>query len=222
MNDVGNCATRLWHQKPKKGKHENSPLTQQPLGKNSVAKAPRQLATLLNLPRPELYTGHAFRRTHATVLADAGVSKENLKRSGRWTSDRCVEKYIAQSKKHKLHIAHALSFGDTTDRPGRPVSTSSSLDSERATSSTSASSRLEASPASLTTSTVTESSIVSTSSFRRSGAHCPESSAVNISIPEQVQNQVQTSSQVQSSMEQSPTSSPLTLHFTFNIGAKKK
>jgi len=44
------------------------------------------------------YTVHAFRRSAATNLADAGVSFVNLKRHGQWKSDSVIEGYIANSK----------------------------------------------------------------------------------------------------------------------------
>jgi len=47
---------------------------------------------------PVGYTVHAFRRSAATNLADAGVSFVNLKRHGQWKSDSVAEGYIANSK----------------------------------------------------------------------------------------------------------------------------
>ena len=47
---------------------------------------------------PVEYTGHAFRHSAATNLADAGVSFVNLKRHGQWKSDSVAEGYIANSK----------------------------------------------------------------------------------------------------------------------------
>lgn len=54
------------------------------------------------------YTSHAFRRSAATNLADAGVSFVNLKRHGQWKSDAVVEGYIANSKPLRLERERGL------------------------------------------------------------------------------------------------------------------
>ena len=55
-------------------------------------------AEVLNLPFPCDYSSHSFRRTGATILADAGIDMINLKRMGLWKIDLCVEGYLANSK----------------------------------------------------------------------------------------------------------------------------
>ena len=42
------------------------------IGIHKVAKVPRKVARFLGKDQPELYTGHAFRRTGAKVLTEAG------------------------------------------------------------------------------------------------------------------------------------------------------
>lgn len=49
--------------------------TVQPIGRNSFAKMPQEIAKFLNLPQTESYTGHCFRRTSATLLANSGKIK---------------------------------------------------------------------------------------------------------------------------------------------------
>ena len=58
----------------------------QPVGKNSFSRIPSTVAKFLNLPNPEAYMGDSFRRTSATLLADAGVNVLDLKRLGGWKS----------------------------------------------------------------------------------------------------------------------------------------
>lgn len=42
----------------------------QPVGKNSFAAIPTRIAKFLGLPHAEMYTGHSFSSTSATLLAD--------------------------------------------------------------------------------------------------------------------------------------------------------
>ena len=46
--------------------------TKMAIGIHKVAKVPRKVARFLGKDQPELYTGHAFRRTGAKILTEAG------------------------------------------------------------------------------------------------------------------------------------------------------
>jgi integrase len=46
--------------------------TQQPVGVNTIGGIPKKIATALGLSEPANYTGHCFRRSSASLLADAG------------------------------------------------------------------------------------------------------------------------------------------------------
>ena len=52
---------------------------------------PQKIAQFLKLTNPELYTGHCFRRTSATLLIDAGGDITALKRHGGWKSTAVTE-----------------------------------------------------------------------------------------------------------------------------------
>ena len=80
------------HRFTKKAKSRKAPLGQKYIA-NLVTLACKVLGK-----DPFGYTGHAFRRSAATNLADAGVSFVNLKRHGQWQSDSVCEGYIANSK----------------------------------------------------------------------------------------------------------------------------
>ena len=67
------------------------------LGQNSISKFGIEAATFLGLSNPESYTGHCWRRTSATAMADAGASIEQLKTAGRWRSTTAAEGYLANS-----------------------------------------------------------------------------------------------------------------------------
>ena len=85
-------------------------FTCQPMGRNMIASIPKFIANYLNLENPEQYTGHCFRRSAATVLADSGASMSTMKRQFRWRSSTVAEGYISQSKKYKMDVAKSLNI----------------------------------------------------------------------------------------------------------------
>jgi len=80
-------------------------LTSQNIGKNKVAEFPASIATFLQLEHPKEYTGHAFRRTGATLLADSGGSVIDLQRAGGWSSAAVASGYVDESKVQSEAIA---------------------------------------------------------------------------------------------------------------------
>lgn len=87
----------------KKGK-----CTSQVVGINTIGKIPRQIAAYLKLENPETYTGHCFRRSSATLLADAGGDLLTLKRHGGWKSSSVAETYVEESVQNKIKIAEKI------------------------------------------------------------------------------------------------------------------
>jgi integrase len=77
-------------------------------GKNVIGKFPFLIASTLNLNDSKEFTGHCFRRTGATLIADSGVDKITLKRAGRWKSDSVCDGYIEESSSSKLLISKAV------------------------------------------------------------------------------------------------------------------
>ncbi|CAH1381734.1 unnamed protein product [Tenebrio molitor] len=69
---------------------------------------PSTVAEFLKLPRPEEYTGHCFRRSSATLAADADVDLTSLKRLGGWKSSKVVEGYIEESLEKKKKVCKLL------------------------------------------------------------------------------------------------------------------
>lgn len=63
----------------------------------------------LHLEDVEEYTGHSFRRTSATILADAGADTLMLKRHGGCRSSTVVEGYIENSISNKRKIGDLIS-----------------------------------------------------------------------------------------------------------------
>lgn len=94
--------------------YNNGKCTCNPVGINTFGQIPRNIAKYLELPNAELYTGHSFRRTSATILADSGADIRMLKRHGDWKSDAVAEGYVADSLENKKKIARRLGSSDGT------------------------------------------------------------------------------------------------------------
>ena len=71
-----------------KNRHVRSKTRHQNLGIKKIRGWANMFAKLLNLPFSVDYSSHSFRRTGATILADAGIDMINLKRMGRWKAIR--------------------------------------------------------------------------------------------------------------------------------------
>lgn len=118
MRPPAATSDRLFYQW-RKGKCVN-----QVMGKHSIAKIPKDVATFLKLPEPSSYTGHSYRRTGTTLAANAGFSMIELKRFGGWKSDRVCEGYIQNSLKYKRQqakrISDAINLPQTTNGDPSP------------------------------------------------------------------------------------------------------
>jgi integrase len=86
----------------------NGKGTNRNIGKNTISSFPKIIAEALNLENKDGYTGHCFRRTGATLLADGGADKIVLKRAGRWKSDTVCEGYVEESIDSKLQISKKI------------------------------------------------------------------------------------------------------------------
>ena len=58
---------------------KSNKYTEQPMGRNTIGSIPKYIANFLELPSPDSYTGHCFRRSSVTALADSGASVSILK-----------------------------------------------------------------------------------------------------------------------------------------------
>lgn len=81
--------------------YQNGKCTQQVIGINKIGMMPKRIATLLGKPNADLYSGHSFRRTSATLLVDAGADITELKRHGGWKSNGVAEGYLGDSVANK-------------------------------------------------------------------------------------------------------------------------
>ena len=85
-------------------------FTLRPMGRHVIGGIPKKVAKILNLEKPERYTGHSFRRTSTTLVAESGVSLVNLKRFGRWKSTTTALGYISNSNLLKNQTAKKLKY----------------------------------------------------------------------------------------------------------------
>ncbi|KAJ8912855.1 hypothetical protein NQ315_007987 [Exocentrus adspersus] len=89
-------------------RYMNQKCTSQPVGINTLAKVPSIVASFLNFPNAELYTGHCMRRTSTTLLANKGADLTTTKRHGGWKSSAVAESYIEDSISNKLDISRKV------------------------------------------------------------------------------------------------------------------
>ena len=89
-------------------KYKNGRCFNQVVGKNSIGTIPSLIATYLKKENPKAYTGHAFRRTSATLLANKGVDVLALKRHGGWKSSTVAESYVEESIENKVQYANKI------------------------------------------------------------------------------------------------------------------
>lgn len=88
--------------------YQKGKCTVQRMGVNKLGHMGKEIAKYLKLPNYELYTGHCFRRSSATILVDAGGDITSLKRHGGWKSTAVAEGYIDKSEKNKFDTANKI------------------------------------------------------------------------------------------------------------------
>lgn len=88
--------------------------TKQQIGINKIYNTPRMIATFLNLPNKKKYTGHCFRRTGASLLANSGANFTKVRQLGGWTTDKTTHGYVENSMATKNSIFHGIIQHDKT------------------------------------------------------------------------------------------------------------
>ena len=86
---------------------------------------PKTIASYLKLADPESYTGHSFRRSSATLLADSGADLVTLKQHGGWKSSTVAEGYVEDSFNQKKKVCQQITSSITTT-PGESFPCASS------------------------------------------------------------------------------------------------
>lgn len=88
--------------------YRNGQCINLPMGINIFGKIPSKIAEYLGLDSPSDFTGHCFRRSSATLLANHGGDLLSLKRHGGWKSSSVAESYVENSLHGKKIIANTL------------------------------------------------------------------------------------------------------------------
>lgn len=89
-------------------RYEKGRCMRQAIGKNKITEIPKNIVSFLNLPDQSGYTGHCFRRTSTTLLANAGASVTTLKQHGGWKSSHVAEGYVENSLHNKNKIFNKI------------------------------------------------------------------------------------------------------------------
>lgn len=101
--------------------YQKGKCTKQFVGINKLGTLVQDIAKFLKLPHPETYTGHTYRRTSATIIADKTGDLLALKRHGGWQSNGTAEGYVNDSISKKIeiskHIVEAVGSTSGTKRP---------------------------------------------------------------------------------------------------------
>lgn len=86
-------------------KHKELYLTKQNIGKRTLSEYGQKIAEFLQLENPEAYTGHCFRRTAATLMANNGGNAIGMKQFFRWSSTKTASEYVQNSTRNKKNLS---------------------------------------------------------------------------------------------------------------------
>jgi len=89
-------------------KFNGNKCSKQPIGINTFGKIPSIIAEYLKLPNPSCYTGHSFRRSSATMLANSGGDLLTVKKHGGWKSSTVAEGYVDNTITKKIDVSRKI------------------------------------------------------------------------------------------------------------------
>lgn len=89
-------------------KYAQNKCSKQTVGINTFGKMPSVIAEHLKLPNPTCYTGHSFRRSSATMLANSGGDLITVKKHGGWKSSAVAKGYIDSTLSKKFDISNKI------------------------------------------------------------------------------------------------------------------
>lgn len=87
-------------------KNFNKRFTCQPMGVRTLAKTPSVVGKFLNLEGN--FSGHCFRRSSATILAENGATSTQLKTLMNWKGDNTALNYIDNSKSSRVSMSNLI------------------------------------------------------------------------------------------------------------------
>jgi len=96
--------------------YDKSKFTNQSISRK-FSNAGMEIAKLLKLPNPESFTGHCFRRTSATSMADNGATVTELQRKFGWANPKTAMEYVSNSKASMMKDAALLSLDSVSYSP---------------------------------------------------------------------------------------------------------
>lgn len=111
--------------------YRNGKCIKQVVGKGMIGQFPKKIAEYLKLPNIKSYTGHSFRRTSATFLANGGVDILGLKRHGGWKSSTVAESYVEDSIQNKIEFANKILHSNNSDKPSTSTQSDSYVSSDQ-------------------------------------------------------------------------------------------
>ncbi|KAJ8974132.1 hypothetical protein NQ317_004498 [Molorchus minor] len=90
-------------------KYTSNKCTIQLVGINIFGKMPTDIARFLKLPNSKLYTGHCFRRTSASLLADSGANLCTIKKTWRMENFECCRRILERfvTKQEEDCLSHS-------------------------------------------------------------------------------------------------------------------
>jgi hypothetical protein len=94
---------------------QNNVLKNQPMGRNTVANVPHEIAQRLQLAEPASFTFHSFRRSAATSAADGGSTSEQMTEFFGWRNAAMCQEYISSSKPAVKNMAMKLGAAAAAD-----------------------------------------------------------------------------------------------------------
>lgn len=97
-------------------KYSRGKCVNQHVGINKIGEIPSLIAKWLGKDMYKSYTGHCFRRSSVTLLADAGGNMTSIKRHGGWKSASVAEAYIEDSLNNKIEISNKILNCPSTSR----------------------------------------------------------------------------------------------------------
>lgn len=78
------------------------------VGVNSMAKMASRIAQRLGLENAPAYTGHCFRGSAATNMAENGASDQQMKSLCRWKSEKMADTYTRKTERLKSEASKTL------------------------------------------------------------------------------------------------------------------
>lgn len=85
--------------------YRNGVCIRQLIGIHALGGYPKAIATFLNLPNPSTYTGHCYRRSGVSLMAESGATLADMRRHCGWMNEGMAERYIELSVNNKRKIA---------------------------------------------------------------------------------------------------------------------